>query len=637
MGNPHLLLIHRFTDERLKVYVVLRITNASEEALKEFLPRLAIKLDIHAVNDFPIKSDQSESGNHEGPERDLIFSRHIEDDKDPFIAVNADQEISDDDDDEPTILAIWELEVVLNRPRIRFPNPALTFTASASLPPARLVDDSASDDEYVPSLVPAPTNILERLKTIPALKDRAPYLPASRIESVLPAPQLDSETLHIRHQPKKCIPISPAVSARIRCSHLNTTSPLPTTVASLDFEVTPFATFDVLLNHANVSLTSDGRIELLSPLKMPIRCRPRDTITFLYKVQATSTLTENLLPLPAASPNPVGLLDILLECTLQISKTCTPKITMRWRSNVDFSYPPDARSGPSSYGPQRLNRVNSLAFPANPLHPTTASINSRPTSITTTTTTNHLPPLSSFAGLTLSITSPAHPIPLGHIFTYTLLLTNHSPRPLKLALIPIPHRRPTFPTLPYPRGHAPKHSASSSSSAMDRRHTSTSTSHPPVTQNPQPSNSTASGSGSGSGSAPLVTDIAPAITDENILHVLQRASLTNPSSFSSSSSAGGETDLIPLSTDVRLGQLGPGSCHEVHLKMLGLRVGVVGLERVRVVDLGRETEGNLMGVGDFWDVGAGMVPEVLVVDEREGRSRSRSPSASGSGSGSGEN
>lgn len=557
MENHRLLLIHRCTDERLTVYVVLRIVNCTEEALKEYLPRLDIRLDVHAIGNFSNQSNQSNSGGYQGSEKDLVFSDHIHDDRDPFIVVNADEEPSNHD--EPTILAIWAAEAVLNRPRFRLPNATVTFTASARLRPAKHADGSPIDDEYLPPLVPAPTNILQRLKTIPALKDRAPYLPASRIESVLPGPQIDSEALHIRHQPTKRITISPAVSARIRCSRMATNSPHPTTIASLDFEVTPFATFDVLLDHANVSLASDGKIDAITPLPMPIRCRPRSTVTFLYKIQPPAHQAETPLPLPTTAPNTVGFLDILLESTLQISEICKPTITMRWRSNVDLSVPSNALLGPS------YSRL--------PLHPPAPLQTSRPTSLTTTTK----PPPSS--GLTISFTFPPT-APLGQTFPLTLLLTNHTAHPLKLAIIPIPRRPASSSTHHSSRKHAPKPSASS---ALDRRHTPSKTSnqhpHPPV-------------------------DIAPAVLDENIIHALQKSSIN----------AHTDTDIVPISTDVRVGPLGSGACHEVQLKLVALRVGVLRLEAVRVVDLGREQEG---GVGSgVVDVRGDELPEVLVVDGR---------------------
>jgi hypothetical protein len=51
---------------------------------------------------------------------------------------------------------------------------------------------------------------------------------------------------------------------------------------------------------------------------------------------------------------------------------------------------------------------------------------------------------------------------------------------------------------------------------------------------------------------------------------------------------GGETDVVCLSADVRVGPLAPGACAVVELRFLALRKGVVGVEAVRVVDLGTQ-------------------------------------------------
>lgn len=586
MGNPRLLLIHRYADERLTVYVVLRVTSSSLEALNDILPRLEIGLDVHVIDHAQTLANYRQAGDHEGLEQDLIFSHQVKDDRDPLIAVQSSEGTPDEDG--PTIFAIWDIEANLPRPRPRFSNLAVTFTPSATLTIANHVDQIASDDEHRPSQMPASINILEGLKAIPALEHRVPFLPASRIQSVLPGPQLGSETLRIRHKPAKRIPISPAVSARIRCSRMATNTPHPTSVASLDFEITPFATFDVVLNHANVSLASDGQIELLGPRMLPISCRPRSVVTFLYKVQPKANQLESPLPLASPRSDTIGVLDIVLESTLQISKDCNPAITMRWRSNVDFSMPPNTRPGPSSQPLQRSSRPSSLLFPSTTSLPTptnprpmTPPRSGRHNPLMTSANTTSSP---SSTNLTISFTVPST-VPLGHIFNYVLILTNHSPRPLKLAIIPIP-RRPPGSTLP-PRKHAPRHSASST---VGPRHSSSPSTNPSggatPTQNPK-------------------ADIAPAVMDENIVHALQKASINSHS----------DTDLVPISADVRVGPLAPGACHEVQVRMLALRVGVLRLEAMRVVDLAKEPQDGGGGPGSgYVDVRADLLPEVVVVD-----------------------
>lgn len=75
-----------------------------------------------------------------------------------------------------------------------------------------------------------------------------------------------------------------------------------------------------------------------------------------------------------------------------------------------------------------------------------------------------------------------------------------------------------------------------------------------------------------------------------------------------------------------MGPLGQGACHEVQLKMLGLKVGVCKLEAVRVVDLGRELQQQQEGGSGGGGVGSGsgvvdirgeMLPEVVIIEAVE--------------------
>ena len=48
------------------------------------------------------------------------------------------------------------------------------------------------------------------------------------------------------------------------------------------------------------------------------------------------------------------------------------------------------------------------------------------------------------------------------------------------------------------------------------------------------------------------------------------------------------TEIVPLSTDTRVGPLAPGACGETVLKFVALKVGALGVDAVRVVDLGNQ-------------------------------------------------
>jgi hypothetical protein len=70
--------------------------------------------------------------------------------------------------------------------------------------------------------------------------------------------------------------------------------------------------------------------------------------------------------------------------------------------------------------------------------------------------------------------------------------------------------------------------------------------------------------------------IADAVLDENVVHAMQRSSVVD------------STEVVCLSADVRVGPLAPNACAVAELRFLALREGVVGIEAVRVVDLGSQ-------------------------------------------------
>ncbi|CAI4216265.1 unnamed protein product [Parascedosporium putredinis] len=70
--------------------------------------------------------------------------------------------------------------------------------------------------------------------------------------------------------------------------------------------------------------------------------------------------------------------------------------------------------------------------------------------------------------------------------------------------------------------------------------------------------------------------VADAVLDDNIVHAMHKNSVVEA------------TDVVCLSSDVRVGPLAAGTCHVAELKFMALREGVLGVEAVRVVDLGSQ-------------------------------------------------
>jgi hypothetical protein len=557
-----LLLIHRWADERVIVYIVLRILNGSEQSLKQYLPRLQIKLDVWAISEAERKGSGGSKGEGSEPERDLVFSNTLEDVDDPLIVLNAEDE--EDVKGEPVVLAIWQTEATLNRPRARFQSPALTFTASASLATSKLASETSTEDEYLAGFTPAPANLFESLKYLPALRNDPPYLPVSRLDRVLPDAPIEGGLIKIRHAPTRPIPVIQAVTARIRYSRLDAPSHRAAIIASLDFEVTRFMDLSVDLEAASVEL-SRGSTEALMPQQLPISCRPRDVMTFMYRLHPAHHFDTPSLPstttFSTVNGSAADVISISTLASISVSDACRAQISMVWTTQIDLSAPLNPNFGPPGQSLQRAKRPQSL--PVGPAGSTTATVSSAGTPRTSVLWGS---------GITISFSGPTTPVEVGRTFVWKILVVNLGPKTAKLAIIPLPQiQRPYMPSQHLGTRHAPQISSSSSHHA-GKYHTDR-----------------------GSRS-----DIASAICDENIVYALQHQNPQNSG-----------TELLSLTPELRIGPLAPGTCHEAEIRMLAFKQGPLRVEAVRIVDLVREIEEGATATDVMTDIRN--LPDVVAV------------------------
>lgn len=371
------------------------------------------------------------------------------------------------------------------RPRNRIQHPSLLFMASASLNPSEACRAEDPEDDYLPPLVPASTNMLQPLSGDKTLSHKEPFLPASRLLRVVPTTSYEDPIYNIQQSQGHPFRVVPAASARIRYSRLSSYNGLPQTVASLDFEVTPFLNCEVSFDKADIQL-SEGTIEPLSNipgLSLPLTCRPRDDVTLVYK------LTPDYGPETNPSTTAIiSTLDISLGAVILISDDCKPRIAMEWRTSVDFSMALNPTFGGPSQALQRNNRPTSLSVSTNQGGVTLnnrSSLRERAYSVTD-------------VGVTISFSGPSR-VQVGSPFAWDVFIVNRSNIPRKFALIAIPRRKRID-----PRGHVARPSSSSISSRKEN-------------------------------------EVAEAVTDDNIVHAMQK------------NVAGQEAELISLSTDIRVG------------------------------------------------------------------------------------
>ncbi|GAM41414.1 hypothetical protein TCE0_042f14516 [Talaromyces pinophilus] len=395
-----------FFDETVTVRIVLRLSNCSENALKAHLPRLELGVNALVFNPTPpVPEDPA-------PAKDVVFAGNVNNKEDPLVVVNV---FEGDEGSGNHVYVIWKVDAFLHRPRIRIQHPCIAFSAAASLNAADTSDQSFHTDEYLPRSVPASANVLQALSSDPALKSTTPYLPASRLLRVIPAAQKEAPVYNLWQQSQHPIRIVPAASARIRCSKMNTFSSRPITIASLDLEVTPFLSCDVVFDKAEIIL-SDGQVENISgvpELQPPITLRPRDDVTLIYK------LVPEYGPEAYFSTTAlVSTLDISLGGVIKLTEECQPRIFMQWRTNVDFSIPLNPTFGGPSQVMQRNNRPASLSMASG----------------------HNAAPSTGTGGVTISFSGPVN-VEIGKPFQWDVFIVNRSRAPRKFTMMAIPRRK----------------------------------------------------------------------------------------------------------------------------------------------------------------------------------------------------
>ncbi|KAI4138818.1 MAG: hypothetical protein L6R39_006588 [Caloplaca ligustica] len=406
----------------------------------------------------------------------------------------------------------------------------VSFKASAILRPS-ISPSGDLADPFLPSGIPASINVLEPLSGDPWLQGIRPQLTALRLDRISLANNTTSKEQVIRSQPQKPLPALPAISARVRYSKSGAYTGRHCIIASLIIETAPFQDDQIELTDVNMRLF-DGTAEDLCKgraISLPMTCQPRDNIIFLFRLLPH----DGQYPSSKATHNSRAL-DISVEARVLISDTCRPNIYMRWKTLVDFSTALNPRFGVPSQAMQRSKRPSSLAVSSDTdkRAPDEIVLGDSAGDPHSSQRNSSLPTL----GLTLTLTAPKD-VYVGQPFTWDVFIVNHYSKPRKLAILVIPKRKPGD-----HKNHFSKTSLSSSA-ALDQ------------------------------GKKGARIDHADAVMDDNKLYAMQKGLGRE------------EVGIVCLSTEVRVGTLNPGFCHNSELKFLPLAKGVLHIEAVRVVDL----------------------------------------------------
>ncbi|KMU81439.1 hypothetical protein CISG_09152 [Coccidioides immitis RMSCC 3703] len=437
----------------------------------------------------------------------------------------------------------------------------MSICASAALSSSTRLHGTGQDD-FLPSLTAGSLNIFQPLVGPASDNSSEMYLPASRLLHVAPV-KTEERVYNISESSHNPIRIVPVASAKIRYSRLNTYCNRPVAIASLDFEMTPFAKLETSLESIDLSLSS-GIVENMGAsagLDLPILCRSRDDLTFVFKLTPNQTECYN-----ASTTAIHSVLDIHIRAVVLISENCQPKISMRWKASIDFSLPLNPIFGGPSQVLQRNCRPASLS-----MAPSEATLSGDRTTQCAIGLPNGPADLLSLHGfrrpdslsylvhhfdqcpfgLTVynSLPKPSS-IELVHVSLEGSVVTR-SNRVRKFAIIVIPMRNSL---------HRQRFTSRQSSSAQSLH----------------------------------ALEVAHAAVDESFTFSMVKTSVTSY-----------ETELICLNPDLKLSPLFPGSCYAALLPMLPLSSGLLNIAAVKIVDL--ETNES-MEIRDPPDLTASLAP-----------------------------
>lgn len=538
-------------DETIDIFLILKTHGLADSDLTPYLGRLVLSVQAQIINT-PI-SDRADTT----PASELIYNGEVQDVSSPVAIIPGGV---DGDDADSTKYTIWKVSIFLNRPRLRLFGPSVVFSITASLKPDPM-QSGEQQNGYLENGIPTGLNLLESFARDPLLAGVKPQLSAMRVTRVAPATQTTKDSFPIlkglHNLSKK---IYPAVHTRVRFARPNTIPPSPAIIALLEVDFTPYFDCEVAVNKVTLEIP-DGQVEDLNDttgLSLPLRCVAHDHITLMYRLAPKES------DVPSKSHN--RELSLSIECIALIKpETCTPKLHMAWSTVLDFTLPVNPGFGTGATKPFRRSHrpaqlsIDGMSF----VSPSVSRPDSIPSleAATDRSVEMNIPEF----GITMTFITQNGPVYPGEEFVWTVFVVNRvstiqTPAqasnpplpPRKLALVAVPKRRRNDMRVIRPPSTAGARRKSVAAVAQSNTH-----------------------HGHGT-DAPVSQEVADAVLDENVVHAMQHSSLVD------------STEVVCLSADVRVGPLAPNACHVVELRFLALKEGIVGIECIRVVDMGNQ-------------------------------------------------
>ncbi|EGZ77587.1 hypothetical protein NEUTE2DRAFT_147078 [Neurospora tetrasperma FGSC 2509] len=605
-----------FFDETADVYLVLRTPRQYEDTLRSSLSRIVVTLEAQIVN--------GHGSDREGPPAaEIIYTGFVPDPADAIILSTGEEENekekAEEDGDSKAdngkdlyVYAIWRMPVFVSRPRIRLQAPSIVFAATAGL---KLLDPRKSrdmaDEGYMQSCAPAGLNLLESFADDPMLGGIQPRLSALRVSRVAPVTQTKQPLRLFRGMQSLRLRVYPVVHTRVRFARPNTSPPSPALIALLEVDFTPFFDCEAALQKIDLAVT-DGTVDDLNNqdlMALPLHCVAHDHLTFLYRLAPRQ--------LEIISKHPSRELIITVEVAVLVQPNgadpCTPKLTMSWTTPLDFTLPVNPGFGTPMTKPiERRHKPSQLSISGGvdsmPLvSPSVTRPDALP-SLEASITTQRIfeTPVPDF-GITVTFVGPDRPVYAGEEFAWTVFVVNRTKPEGATGTSSTSTSTSTNTTTTTTNGIITTRSNSISiTNAISGISGIGGDGIPTILTTPSTTTTTTTSTTSGSPASqrklalyalpkrrrnevrthralstaapsnkrdPLIAD---AVLDDNVVHAMQRSSVVD------------STEVVCLSADARVGPLAPNACAVVELRFLALKEGVLGIEAVRIVDLGSQ-------------------------------------------------
>jgi hypothetical protein len=300
--------------------------------------------------------------------------------------------------------------MIPGRPKSKLQKLAIFFTPSASLTPTRTSKQaSSSEDAYLESQAPLPSNLLQALSK--GAKSQ-PYLPASRFsKSSTPVSLGKHRAIH--GGPRKLFRATPAFLWRIRFLRYPGLSEKEVILSALDIEVTQLAGSNVSIDKVLLQLSS-GTAEPLG-VELPHQCQPGEQFTLVYKIYPPSGSKK------LSDESVSRTLGITLSASVSISSSCLPRVKIKWKTALEM---PSTRPTSIAVPATPVGEVNEIGHDTLTMSTQLAEVEAKPAIL---------------PGLGITVVAPDR-IFAGRPFAWEVLVVNRSDKTHRLAILPVQKR-----------------------------------------------------------------------------------------------------------------------------------------------------------------------------------------------------